>query len=111
LIQHKLDSATAAKKKATEKQASNSAKETYFPGVALVLNQNQLARLLDPALKDQIEVYCHLGAEKHIPLKSHLKSKSQHLELLKKLLAHHSASLQGKLVTHDNDLDNTNNDT
>ncbi|KAG1823925.1 uncharacterized protein BJ212DRAFT_1296443 [Suillus subaureus] len=94
LIQHKLDSATAAKKKATGKQASDSAKETCFAGVVLVLDQNQLVCLLGPALKDQIEVYCCLGAEKHIPLKSHLKSKSQHLELLKKLLGHHSACLQ-----------------
>jgi hypothetical protein len=92
LIQHKLDSATAAKKKATKKQAS-SAKETYFAGVALVLDQNQLVCLLDTALKDQIEVYHRLGAEKYIPLKSHLKSKSQCLELLKKLSAHHSAHL------------------
>jgi hypothetical protein len=31
--------------------------------------------------------------------------------LLKKLSAHHSAHLWGELVTHDNDLNNTNNDT
>jgi hypothetical protein len=111
LIQHKLDSAAAAKKKATERQACNSAKEAYFSGVALVLDKNQLTHLLDPALKDQIEVYRRLGVEKHIPLKSQLKSKSQRLELLRKLSARHSARLRGELVTHDNDLDDTDDDS
>jgi hypothetical protein len=61
---------------------------------------DQLTCMLNSALKDQIEVYCHLGVEKQIPLKSHLKSKSHHLELLKKLSAHHSTHLQGESVAH-----------
>lgn len=111
LIQHKHDSAVAAQKKAEEKQASDSAKAAYFSGIELVLDHDQLTCMLDPALKDQIEVYRRLGVEKRIPLKSHLKSKSHRLELLKKLSVRHSARLRGDSVAHDNDLDDTDDVT
>jgi hypothetical protein len=67
--------------------------------------------MLDPALKDQIEVYRRLGVEKQIPLKSHLKSKLHCLKLLKKLSVCHSTRLRGDSVAHDNNLNDTDDVT
>ncbi|KAG1820672.1 hypothetical protein EV424DRAFT_1539348 [Suillus variegatus] len=90
--------AAKAQKKLEDQTRKKAEKADYFSNIQLIMDQAALESLLDPALKDQLELHRCLADEMKIPKISHLKSKKQHYCVLKVLIQRRKAHTQGDIV-------------
>ncbi|KAG1878590.1 hypothetical protein C8R48DRAFT_589777, partial [Suillus tomentosus] len=98
MAEYGLMVAAKAQKKLEDQTRKKAEKADYFSNIQLIMDQAALESLLDPALKDQLELHRRLADEMKIPKISHLKSKKQRYRVLKVLIQRREARARGDIV-------------
>ncbi|KAF8841124.1 hypothetical protein BDN67DRAFT_572369 [Paxillus ammoniavirescens] len=68
--------------------------ELYYSSISIAVDPAKVKVMLDPALRDQIELHRRLRFEKSIPKKSHLQCKQRRFDVVMKLIDRYEAAIE-----------------